>query len=73
MPIAKTAEQIRALSTTANRGNLNKPVVVQNLILITVVEHVIEATLTPELENQLLEELMNIELQKVVNAMLGQG
>jgi hypothetical protein len=48
-------------------------VVVQNLILITVVEHVIEATLTPELENQLLEELMNIELQKVVNAMLGQG
>jgi hypothetical protein len=73
MPIAKTAEQIRALSTTANRGNLNKPVVVQNLILITVVEHVIEATLTPELENQLLEELMNIELQKVVNAMLGQA
>jgi hypothetical protein len=72
MPIAKTAEQIRAISTTANIGNLNKPIVVQNLILITVVEHVIEASLTPELENQLLEELMNIELQKVVNAMLGQ-
>ena len=72
MPIAKTAEQIRAISTTANIGNLNKPIVVQNLILITVVEHVIEASLTPELENQLLEELMNIELQKVVNLMLGQ-
>jgi hypothetical protein len=35
-----------------------------------VVEHVIESTLTPETEEQLLEELLNIELQKVVNTIV---
>ena len=70
MPLSKTTDQIRALSTTENVGKLNKPLVIQNTIAIVVVEHIIEATLTPEAEEQLLEELLNIELQKVVNGMM---
>jgi hypothetical protein len=70
MPLSKTTEQIRAISTTENVGKLNKPLVIQNTIAIVVVEHVIEATLTPEVEEQLLEELFNIELQKTVNSIV---
>ena len=70
MPLSKTTDQVRALSTTENVGKLNKPLVIQNTIAIVVVEHIIEATLTPEAEEQLLEELLNIELQKVVNGMM---
>ena len=70
MPLSKTTEQIRAISTTENVGKLNKPLVIQNTIAIVVVEHIIEATLTPEVEEQLLEELFNIELQKSVNAIV---
>jgi hypothetical protein len=51
-------------------GKLNKPLVIQNTIAIVVVEHIIESTLTPEAEEQLLEELLNVELQKVVNGMM---
>jgi hypothetical protein len=70
MPLSKTTDQIRALSTTENVGKLNKPLVIQNTIAIVVVEHIIEATLTAEIEEQLLEELFNIELQKSVNAIV---
>lgn len=70
MPLSKTTDQIRALSTTENVGKLNKPLVIQNTIAIVVVEHIIEATLTPEVEEQLLEELLNIELQKCVNSIV---
>ena len=70
MPLSKATDQIRAISTTENVGKLNKPLVIQNTIAIVVVEHIIEATLTPELEGQLLEELLNVELQKVVNGMM---
>ena len=70
MPLSKTTEQIRALSTAENVGKLNKPLVIQNTIAIVVVEHIIESTLTPEVEEQLLEELLNIELQKVVNTII---
>ena len=70
MPLSKTTEQIRAISTSENVGKLNKPIVIQNTIAIVVVEHIIEATLTPEIEEQLLEELFNIELQKSVNAIV---
>ena len=70
MPLSKTTDQIRALSTTENVGKLNKPLVIQNTIAIVVVEHIIEATLTNEVEQQLLEELFNIELQKSVNAIV---
>ena len=70
MPLSKTTEQIRAISTTENVGKLNKPIVIQNTIAIVVVEHIVEATLTPEVEEQLLEELFNIELQKTVNAIV---
>lgn len=72
MPLSKTTEQIRALSTKQNVGKLNKPLVIQNTIAIVVVEHIIETTLSPEVEEQLLEELLNIELQKVVNGMMGE-
>ena len=70
MPLSKTTEQIRALSTTENVGKLNKPLVIQNTIAIVVVEHIIESTLTQAVEEQLLEELFNIELQKVVNTIV---
>lgn len=70
MPLSKTTEQIRAISTTENVGKLNKPIVIQNTIAIVVLEHIVEATLTPEVEEQLLEELFNIELQKSVNAIV---
>ena len=70
MPLSKTTDQVRALSTTENVGKLNKPLVIQNTIAIVVVEHIIESTLVPELEEQLLEELFNIELQKVVNVIV---
>jgi hypothetical protein len=70
MPLSKTTDQIRALSTAENVGKLNKPLVIQNTIAIVVVEHIIESTLTPEVEEQLLEELLNIELQKVVNTII---
>ena len=70
MPLSKTTEQIRALSTTENVGKLNKPLVIQNTIAIVVVEHIIESTLTQAVEGQLLEELFNIELQKVVNTIV---
>ena len=70
MPLSKTTDQVRALSTTENVGKLNKPLVIQNTIAIVVVEHIIESTLTPEAEEQLLEELLNVELQKVVNGMM---
>lgn len=70
MPLSKTTDQVRALSTTENVGKLNKPLVIQNTIAIIVVEHIIESTLTPEAEEQLLEELLNVELQKVVNGMI---
>ena len=68
MPLSKANEQIRAISNKENMGKLNKPVLVQNTIIISVVEHIIEASLTPEMEQKLLEELFNIELQKTVNA-----
>lgn len=67
MPLSKTNEQIRAISTNENIGKLNKPLVIQKTIVITVVEHIIEASLTPEMEDKLLEELYNVELQKAVN------
>ena len=67
MPLSKANEQIRAISNKENIGKLNKPIVVQNTIIISIVEHIIEATLTPEMEQKLLEELFNIELQKIVN------
>ena len=67
MPLSKANEQIRAISNKENMGKLNKPIVVQNTIIISVVEHIIEASLTPEMEQKLLEELFNIELQKTVN------
>ena len=67
MPLSKTNEQIRAISTNENIGKLNKPLVIQKTIVITIVEHIIEASLTPEMEDKLLEELYNIELQKAVN------
>jgi parvulin-like peptidyl-prolyl isomerase len=70
MPLSKTTDQVRALSTNENVGKLNKPLVIQNTIAIIVVEHIIESTLTPETEEQLLEELLNIELQKVVNTIV---
>ena len=68
MPLSKANEQIRAISNKENMGKLNKPILVQNTIIISVVEHIIEASLTPEMEQKLLEELFNIELQKTVNA-----
>ena len=68
MPLSKTNEQIRAITNKENMGKLNKPILVQNTIIISVVEHIIEASLTPEMEQKLLEELFNIELQKTVNA-----
>ena len=68
MPLSKANEQIRAISNKENIGKLNKPILVQNTIIISVVEHIIEASLTPEMEQKLLEELFNIELQKTVNA-----
>ena len=71
MPISKANEQIRAISTKENIGNLNKPVVIQKTIVIAIVEHIIEAILTPEMEEKLLDELFNIELQKTVNAITG--
>ena len=70
MPLSKTTDQVRAISTNENVGKLNKPLVIQNTIAIIVVEHIIESTLTPETEEQLLEELLNIELQKVVNTIV---
>ena len=71
MPLSKANEQIRAISNKENIGKLNKPIVVQNTIVISIVEHIIEATLTPEMEQKLLEELFNIELQKTVNVITG--
>jgi len=71
MPLSKANEQIRAISTKENIGNLNKPVVIQKTIVIAIVEHIIEAILTPEMEQKLLDELFNIELQKTVNAITG--
>ena len=71
MPLSKANEQIRAISTKENIGNLNKPVVIQKTIVIAIVEHIIEAILTPEMEEKLLDELFNIELQKTVNAITG--
>jgi hypothetical protein len=71
MPLSKTNEQIRAISTMENIGKLNKPVVIQKTIVIAIVEHIIEAKLTTEMENKLLEELYNIELQKTVNSITG--
>ena len=71
MPLSKANEQIRAISNKENIGKLNKPIVVQNTIIISIVEHIIEATLTPEMEQKLLEELFNIELQKIVNVITG--
>jgi len=70
MPLSKTTDQIRAISTVENIGKLNKPLVIQNTIAIVVVEHIIESALTAEIEEQLLEELFNIELQKAVNAIV---
>jgi len=70
MTLSKTTDQVRAISTNENVGKLNKPLVIQNTIAIIVVEHIIESTLTPETEEQLLEELLNIELQKVVNTIV---
>jgi len=70
MPLSKTTDQIRAISTVENIGKLNKPLVMQNTIAIVVVEHIIESALTAEIEEQLLEELFNIELQKAVNAIV---
>ena len=67
MPLSKTNEQIRAISTKENIGKLNKPLVIQKTIVIAVVEHIIEASLTSEMEDKLIEELYNIELQKAVN------
>ena len=67
MPLSKTNEQIRAISTKENIGKLNKPLVIQKTIVIAVVEHIIEASLTSEMEDKLIEELYNIELQKTVN------
>ena len=63
MPLANN-EQIRAISTKENIGKLNKPLVIQKTIVIAVVEHIIEASLTSEMEDKLIEELYNIELQK---------
>ena len=71
MPLSKANEQIRAISNKENIGKLNKPIVVQNTIIISIVEHIIEASLTPEMEQKLLEELFNIELQKIVNVITG--
>ena len=71
MPLSKANEQIRAISNKENIGKLNKPIVVQNTIIISIVEHIIEATLTQEMEQKLLEELFNIELQKIVNVITG--
>ena len=71
MPLSKANEQIRAISNKENMGKLNKPILVQNTIIISVVEHIIEASLTPEMEQKLLEELFNIELQKTVNVITG--
>lgn len=67
MPLSKANEQIRAISTKENIGKLNKPLVIQKTIVIAIVEHIIEATLTSEMEEKLLEELYNVELQKTVN------
>ena len=67
MPLSKTNEQVRAISTKENIGKLNKPLVIQKTIVIAVVEHIIEASLTSEMEDKLIEELYNIELQKAVN------
>ena len=67
MPLSKTNEQVRAISTKENIGKLNKPLVIQKTIVIAVVEHIIEASLTSEMEDKLIEELYNIELQKTVN------
>ena len=64
MPLSKTNEQVRAISTKENIGKLNKPLVIQKTIVIAVVEHIIEASLTSEMEDKLIEELYNIELQK---------
>ena len=71
MPLSKAKQQISAISNKENIGKLNNQIVVQNTIIISIVEHIIEATLTPEMEQKLLEELFNIELQKVVNAITG--
>jgi hypothetical protein len=46
-------------------------VVIQKTIVIAIVEHIIEAKLTTEMENKLLEELYNVELQKTVNSITG--
>ena len=67
MPLSKANEQVRAISTKENIGKLNKPLVIQKTIVIAVVEHIIEASLTSEMEDKLIEELYNIELQKAVN------
>ena len=64
MPLSKANEQIRAISNKENIGKLNKPIVIQNTIIISIVEHIIEATLTPEMEQKLLEELSTLNYKK---------